>query len=400
MSTFWQNRRHARVRTLLSSYIDGEVSASEARRVTAHLSGCDECSAELESLRATTTLLGRLPSLDTPRSYALTAADVQDMSPRRGLPSFAAFSGGLATAGAAALVVVLVVGVVFLARLGFTGSAAESRPQAAAAPVVAQAPAAPAAPAPAAVAPAAAAPAAAMPAPALQSAAPAPPMAAAAPQPAPAAPAAQATSAPAAAAMMVGPQPTPAPQAAAPAAPPVRAAQESEEVVVKAVVKAVEIEAMVESDSKKTATFEVTFSEATVTAEAHVSAQATYEAEVVEAQVAATAAVQEQVKYATALAQWEAEQRARTQERAQQQAAAQATHEAQVADSYAAATAAVAQDLAIRATAQAEQAEARAAERSAQGELMIPVWALVVVGVGALAAVAAIAIWRARRRLS
>ena len=66
MSTFWQNRRHARVRTLLSSYIDGEVSASEARRVTAHLSGCDECVAELESLRATTMLLGRLPSLDTP----------------------------------------------------------------------------------------------------------------------------------------------------------------------------------------------------------------------------------------------------------------------------------------------------------------------------------------------
>ena len=116
MSTFWQNRRHARVRTLLSSYIDGEVSASEARRVAAHLSGCDECVAELESLRATTTLLGRLPSLDTPRSYALTAADVQDMSPQSRLPSFAAFSGGLATAGAAALVVVLVVGVVFLAR--------------------------------------------------------------------------------------------------------------------------------------------------------------------------------------------------------------------------------------------------------------------------------------------
>ena len=396
MSTFWQNRRHARVRTLLSSYIDGEVSASEARRVDAHLSSCDECVAELESLRATTTLLGRLPSLDTPRSYALTAADVQDMSPQSRLPSFAAFSGGLATAGAAALVVVLVVGVVFLARLGFTGSAAESRPQAAAAPVVAQAPAAPA---PAAVALAAAAPAAAMPTPALQSAAPAPPMAAAAPQPAPAAPAAQATSAPAAAVMMAAPQPAPAPQAAAPAAPPARAAQESEEVVEKEVVKAVEIEAMVDADVEETATAEAMSAEATATAEAHVSAQATYEAEVVEAQVAATAAVQEQAKYATALAQWEAEQEARTQERAQQQAAAQATHEAQVADSYAAATAAVAQDQAIQSIAQAEQDEARVAERAAQGELTIPVWALVVVGVAALAAVVAIAIWTARRRL-
>ena len=172
MSTFWQNRRHARVRSLLSSYIDGEASASEARRVEAHLSGCDECSAELESLRATTMLLGRLPSLDAPRSYALTAADVRSASPQRGLPSFAAFSGGFVTAGAAALVVVLVVGVVFLARLGFTGSAAESIPQAAApapaAPAaIAQAPAAAAAPAARAAAPAAApapaAPAAAMP---------------------------------------------------------------------------------------------------------------------------------------------------------------------------------------------------------------------------------------------
>ena len=200
MSTFWQNRRHARVRTLLSSYIDGEVSASEARRVAAHLSGCDECVAELESLRATTMLLGRLPSLDTPRSYALTAADVLDMSPRRGLPSFAALSGGLATAGAAAVVVVLVVGVVFLARLGFTGSAAAPAPaQFAAAPApaapaaVAQAPAAPAARA---AAPASAAPAAAMPAaaaPQTRAVTAAPAMAAAAP----AAPAAQATSAPA-----------------------------------------------------------------------------------------------------------------------------------------------------------------------------------------------------------
>ena len=363
MSTFWQNRRHARVRTLLSSYIDGEVSASEARRVDAHLSDCDECVAELESLRATTMLLGRLPSLDAPRSYALTAADVQDLSRQRGfMPSIASLTGGLATAGAAALVVVLVVGVVFLARLGFTGSAAESIPQAAAP--------APAAPAAIAQAPAAAA------APAARAAAPAAAM------PAAAAPQARAV--------------TVAPAMAAPAAPPESAAQKSET----AVVIEVELHAMVDADAEETATFEVTSSEPTATAEAYIAAQATYEAEVVEAQVAATAAAQEQIKYATALAQWEAEQEARTRANAEAQAAIQATYEAQVADSYVAATAAVAQDLAIQATTQAEQAEARAAGRAAQGGLTTPVWALVLVGVAALAAVVATVIWRARRRLS
>ena len=236
MSTFWQNRQHARVRTLLSSYIDGEVSASEARRVDAHLSDCDECVAELESLRATTMLLGRLPSLDAPRSYALTAADVQDLSRQRGfMPSIASLTGGLATAGAAALVVVLVVGVVFLARLGFTGSAAESIPQAAApapaAPAaIAQAPAAAAAPAARAAAPAPAAPAAAMPAAAAPQAR-AVTAAPAAPAASVAAPAAQPTSTPAAAAMMAAPQPASVPQAAAPAAPPESAAQKSETAV-------------------------------------------------------------------------------------------------------------------------------------------------------------------------
>ena len=236
MSTFWQNRRHARVRTLLSSYIDGEVSASEARRVAAHLSGCDECVAELESLRATTTLLGRLPSLDTPRSYALTAADVQDMSPQSRLPSFAAFSGGLATAGAAALVVVLVVGVVFLARLGFTGSSASEfaapAPQAAApAPMVAGPQPAAAAPAAPAAAPAAPAPAARAPTRSVSAASSRCnlqlrrlllclllPWQSLAPQPASSscAPAAQATAAPAAAMMMAdeAPSPTVAPAAA------------------------------------------------------------------------------------------------------------------------------------------------------------------------------------------
>ena len=63
-------RRHAKLRELLSAYIDGEVSASETLRVEEHLSGCQECQDELASLRSTVGLLRRLPELAVPRSVA------------------------------------------------------------------------------------------------------------------------------------------------------------------------------------------------------------------------------------------------------------------------------------------------------------------------------------------
>ncbi|MCH7551028.1 MAG: zf-HC2 domain-containing protein, partial [Proteobacteria bacterium] len=46
---------------LLSSYIDGEVTPSEAVRVEEHLAGCEDCVSELASLRATSSLLRGLP---------------------------------------------------------------------------------------------------------------------------------------------------------------------------------------------------------------------------------------------------------------------------------------------------------------------------------------------------
>ncbi len=64
--------RHRRTRALLSSYIDGEVSAAERRRVEAHAAGCAECSDEIESLRATVELVRALPELELPRSFELT----------------------------------------------------------------------------------------------------------------------------------------------------------------------------------------------------------------------------------------------------------------------------------------------------------------------------------------
>lgn len=64
--------RHRRLRDLLSAYVDGEVTESERRRVEGHLEGCDDCRAELEELRATVSVLRRMPELAVPRSFALT----------------------------------------------------------------------------------------------------------------------------------------------------------------------------------------------------------------------------------------------------------------------------------------------------------------------------------------
>ena len=63
--------RHARLRRLLSTYVDGSASESERARVEAHLSGCEACRVEAESLRATIDLLAALPKVAPSRSFAL-----------------------------------------------------------------------------------------------------------------------------------------------------------------------------------------------------------------------------------------------------------------------------------------------------------------------------------------
>lgn len=69
-------RKHSRLRGLLSSSIDGEVSESEAGQVESHLRACEECSREIELLRATVGLIGDLPLLETLRPFTLTEAQV------------------------------------------------------------------------------------------------------------------------------------------------------------------------------------------------------------------------------------------------------------------------------------------------------------------------------------
>ena len=138
---------------------------------------------------------------------------------------------------------------------------------------------------------------------------------------------------------------------------------------------------------------EITLVEATATAKAYIAAQATYETQVATSQAAAAAAAQEQAKYATSLAQWEQDQAERAQEQAAEQHATQATFTAQLADTYATSTA-QAQERAARATA----VETQATRDLMQDEGTVPIWALVVVGVAALVAGAAIAAYLAQRR--
>ena len=413
ISTFLKNRRCAKIRSLLSAYIDGETSASESRRVQEHLASCPGCAAELESLRATTMLLGRLPQLEPPRSYTLTPAQAAEATNRRTLPfpAFEKFTGGLVTAGAASLVVALVVGLVFLARLGIIGLADEALPAPAAAPAApVQQMAAPAAAAPAAPAQQMAAPAAPAPA--------APTAPALAPTVAPAPAAAMAAPAPAATMPQAAPAPTTAPAAAAPA-PAAAAHTDTEQEIVKET--AMELVAIDDANVEDTADMETQASPETVpeptptyavkvrvgihadyvstpTNEATASARATHEAQ---AAATVTAAANEvRAKYATVLAQWEADQMERAEEQAKKRRAIEATYEAQLSESYAAATARA--NAAVReATAKAMEVQAvevQATEQSAPSEATIPVWALVMIGVAALAAAAATAFGLMRRR--
>ena len=93
---------HRRTRALLSSYVDGEVSAADARRVEEHASACSECRDELESLTATVELVRALPDLDLPRSFELTMLPEEE--PRA---SFGVWAPRLATSVAGLLLVVL-----------------------------------------------------------------------------------------------------------------------------------------------------------------------------------------------------------------------------------------------------------------------------------------------------
>jgi len=136
---FLDRRKHDRLRTLLSSFTDEEVSEGKKRQVEAHLAQCPECSTEFASIRSMSQLMGRLPEIALHRSFVLTQAP----APVR-QSSYWLWSGSLATVAAAVLLVFLLVGDAFGLVTQSPMPLRESRSQPAIAPA-----AAPMAPAPA-----------------------------------------------------------------------------------------------------------------------------------------------------------------------------------------------------------------------------------------------------------
>lgn len=62
---------HQRVAEMLSAYLDGELSPKKQARVKEHLARCADCAQDLQTLHQTVALLGQLPSVAVPGSFAI-----------------------------------------------------------------------------------------------------------------------------------------------------------------------------------------------------------------------------------------------------------------------------------------------------------------------------------------
>ena len=82
------NRGHGRFLEVLSDYIDGVLPEAERIALEAHLQGCDSCTEELESLRATVQLMRRMPEVEAPRSFRIAPAAVAAPTPPPERPVF------------------------------------------------------------------------------------------------------------------------------------------------------------------------------------------------------------------------------------------------------------------------------------------------------------------------
>ena len=92
-----------RIQPLLSAFLDCEVSPSERALVRTHLSECENCSAELESLNWTKLMIADLPEVEVPEDlhHRLRQAVLQPNPRKRALRW--ALGWAMAGAGAAVL---------------------------------------------------------------------------------------------------------------------------------------------------------------------------------------------------------------------------------------------------------------------------------------------------------
>lgn len=111
------NTPHTPDPELLSRYLDGDLSPSEAGRVSSHLAGCEPCRAELESLRQLVGAAGELGGVEPSRDLwpgiarAILAEGIPAQPTRRAPAPRRWWSSPRAAAIAAGLALVLFSGV-------------------------------------------------------------------------------------------------------------------------------------------------------------------------------------------------------------------------------------------------------------------------------------------------
>ena len=77
------NRGNGRFLGMLSDHIDGELPSAERAALEEHLASCPNRTEELESLRATVSMLRRMPEVEAPRSFRLAPSVVPAPDPER-----------------------------------------------------------------------------------------------------------------------------------------------------------------------------------------------------------------------------------------------------------------------------------------------------------------------------